>query len=278
MNERRENGLSPELRGDRSVHALMEVSSSSSEMKSEYPEENVQNMKNMIGVCASSYENKKNGEAASINVEGCVAEVLRKGGAAICEDAEGNVESAMLLKAAAKEKFEYEIEKYEHGIAEYKGSDDSASGNGKDWSCHGVAKDDEKVWSQIMDLYKKCRDHRARQCDAVMSNMPSWASICSEESEISSDGEEFQRKVEFSRRKNTHFARRSRKKTAEERQAEFDELMEKEFEILKRKNMIEAAKARIAKVKMKKKIRRMKKQRKNKEYLQRDELVSYPVQ
>ena len=30
-------------------------------------------------------------------------EIFRKGGAAICEDAEGNVESAMLLKAAAKE-------------------------------------------------------------------------------------------------------------------------------------------------------------------------------
>ena len=138
--------------------------------------------------------------------------------------------------------------------------------------------DDEKVWSQIMDLHKKCRDHRERRCHAVMSNMPSWASICSEESEISSDGEEFQRKVEFSRRKNTHFARRNRKKTAEERQAEFDEIMKKEIEMLKRKNMIQAAKARIAKVKMKKKIRRMKKRRKNKEYLQRDELVSYPVQ
>ena len=42
--------------------------------------------------------------------------------------------------------------------------------------------------------------------------------------------------------------------------------------------MIQAEKARIAKVKMKKKIRRIKKQRKKKEYLQRDELVSYPVQ
>ena len=41
-------------------------------------------------------------------MSGYVAEVLRKGGAAICEDAEGNVESAMLLKAAAKEKFEDE--------------------------------------------------------------------------------------------------------------------------------------------------------------------------
>ena len=103
--------------------------------------------------------------------------IVNPGGVAICEDAEGNVESAMLLKAAAKEKFEYEIEKYEHGIAEYKGSDDSASGNGKDWSSHGVAKDDEKVWSQIMDLRKICHDGgkviRARQCDAVMFNMPS---------------------------------------------------------------------------------------------------------
>ena len=33
--QRRENGLSPELRGDRSVHTSMKVSSSSSEMKSE---------------------------------------------------------------------------------------------------------------------------------------------------------------------------------------------------------------------------------------------------
>ena len=46
----------------------------------------------------------------------------------------------------------------------------------------------------------------------------------------------------------------------------------------KRKNMMEEAKARIAKVKMKKKIQRIKKQRKKKEYLQRDELVLYPVQ
>ena len=54
---RRENGLSPELRGDRSVHALMKVSSSSSEMKSEYPEENVQkDVKKMTGVCASLYK------------------------------------------------------------------------------------------------------------------------------------------------------------------------------------------------------------------------------
>ena len=44
--------------------------------------------------------------------------------------------------------------------------------------------------------------------------------------------------------------------------------------------MMEEAKARIAKVKMKKKIRRIKKKvkYKSKEYLQRDELVSYPVQ
>ena len=41
-------------------------------------------------------------------MSGYVTEVLRKGGAAICEDAEGNVESAMLLKAAAKENFEDE--------------------------------------------------------------------------------------------------------------------------------------------------------------------------
>ena len=37
-------------------------------------------------------------------MSGYVAEVLRKGGAAICEDAEGNVESAMLLKAAKLKK------------------------------------------------------------------------------------------------------------------------------------------------------------------------------
>ena len=62
-----------------------------------------------------------------------------------------------------------------------------------------MAKDDKKVWSQIMDLYKICKDGgtiiRARQCDAVMSNMPSWARTCSEDSEISSDREESQRKV-----------------------------------------------------------------------------------
>ena len=53
-----------------------------------------------------------NGEAASVNVEGYIAETCEiggayetpgKGGAANCEDAEGDVESAELWKAAAKE-------------------------------------------------------------------------------------------------------------------------------------------------------------------------------
>ena len=38
--QRRENGLPPEIRGDRSVHALMKVSSSSLEVKSERNKEN----------------------------------------------------------------------------------------------------------------------------------------------------------------------------------------------------------------------------------------------
>ena len=53
--QRRKNGLPPEIRGDRNVHALMKVSSSSSEMKSKYPEENVQNMTDMFRVCESLY-------------------------------------------------------------------------------------------------------------------------------------------------------------------------------------------------------------------------------
>ena len=53
--QRRKNGLPPEIRGDRNVHALTKVSSSSSEMKSKYHEENVQNMKDMFRVLESLY-------------------------------------------------------------------------------------------------------------------------------------------------------------------------------------------------------------------------------
>ena len=303
--QRRENGLPPEIRGDRSVHAFDEGQFEFVRNKikvSRGEEENVQNTKNMIGVCASLCEGagvespsesfltndnehdilkhrddeekkaevneaKQDDQVLGIELSACenggaafsrrkkrnifndimspgmdIAEIPGKGGAIAWRDArrektaeerknefdEAIKKEKEIMKKHLMKKNESTYDAQDHkadGIAEYKMSDD---------------------WPEINELYKTCMDGgkiiRARQCGAVMSNMPSWASICSEESEISFDGEEFQRKVEVM------------------------------MENAKMKIKIKRMKKKIAKVKMKKK------KRKKKEYIQRDELVSYPVQ
>ena len=119
---RRENGLSPEIRGDRSLHASMKVSSHPSEMKSEYPQKNVQkDVENVIGVCANLYENKRNGcideyDVSSIKSPGMnIAEIPGKGGAVAWKDVEvdkfirrKNAHFARRSKSAEERKAEFD--------------------------------------------------------------------------------------------------------------------------------------------------------------------------
>ena len=107
---------------DAIAEQTMKVSSSSSEMKSKYPQKNVQeDVKNMIVVCASPYENKRNGcideyDVSSIKSPGMnIAEIPGKGGAVAWKDVEvdkfirrKNAHFARRSKSAEERKAEFD--------------------------------------------------------------------------------------------------------------------------------------------------------------------------